>query len=119
MSPLEKFKGMGQSEKESFIKEMNGSDLADLMQEARNNQVSSSDAALLCRWMKVRMNGAHEYRKEGIIEKAMSVLSCGNANHFRNYQAEMAKGFLHPDIADRAFSQLLSDYSPLITDYKS
>lgn len=119
MALIEKFKGMEQTEKESYIKEMNGLDLADLMQEARNNKVSSSDVALLCRWMKVRMNSAHEmghYGKE-TIEKIITILSCGNERHLQNYQAETAKGFVHPDIAERAFSQLLSDYSPLITDY--
>ena len=119
MTPLEKFKGMEQAEKESYIKEMNGIDLIDLMQDAREIKVSSNDVALLCRWMKVRMNSAHEYRQDNVLEKAMSVLSCGNKNHFRNYQAEMAKGFLHPDIADRAFTQLINDYKPLIEDYKS
>jgi hypothetical protein len=115
---IENFKRMKQTEKESYIKEMNGSDLTDLLQEARNGKVSTGDAVLLCRWLLIKMKSTHEYRNEDVIKKAMNVLSCGNENHFRNYQVEMAKGFLHPDIAERAFSQLISDYRPLIEDYK-
>jgi hypothetical protein len=60
---------------------------------------------------------AHEMRQGEFIEKAMLVLSCGNENHIKNYRSGMSNGFIHPDVAARAFDRLINDYKVLIEDF--
>ena len=116
MSSIEKFKGLNQTEKEAYLEGIDRFELIDMFEKGIDEKFDSRDINMLCRVLRLKMISAHEYTHSEFVEKAMLVLSCGNESHVNNYRLGMSNGFIHPDVAERAFDQLINDYKVLITN---
>jgi hypothetical protein len=99
-----KFKEIGREEGVQYITEMNAPDLIDLI--LGGDEYAPGDLAWLCNRMVNKLIAANEAGTRSVIERALSVF--GNDRMVERYRTI---DFLHPNEAERLFTQLMLDYA--------